>query len=60
MRLMDVFLFGPAMLWIGARYNMKPWEKVFMYGGGIMTIYLNHKNYVANKELIEGEKNGSI
>ena len=49
MRLVDVFAYGPMMLKIGAQNKMEPWEEIFMYVGGVMTVFVNGMNYLANR-----------
>jgi hypothetical protein len=51
MRLLDIFLYGPALLWIANKYKMKIWEELFMWYAGFSTIYLNWKNYDANRRM---------
>ena len=50
-RLWDVFILGPAMVYIGVNNKLKPWEKAILIGGGLGTIYYNGRNYLRNKIL---------
>jgi hypothetical protein len=44
-RLMDVFLLGPFMVWAGARSQLPPWARTFLIGAGVATILYNAWNY---------------
>ena len=51
-RLWDVFVLGPAMIYIGSTGKLKEWEKMLLIGAGIGTVWYNGRNYLKNKELI--------
>jgi len=51
-RLIDVFLFGPAMIAIGLRRNVTETERAFLIVGGLFTMIFNGANYLE----IEREK----
>ncbi len=47
-RIVDVFLLGPAMIWFGvAAKEMPVWARIFMGVSGAATIAFNGYNYVA-------------
>lgn len=48
-RLLDVFLIGPIMIYGAYKSNMHPALKVTLAFFGICTIYYNGKNYLINK-----------
>jgi len=47
-RLVDVFILGPFMVWSGLRKQCKfsSLAKLFMVGSGIATIIFNGNNYI--------------
>lgn len=49
-RLVDVFLYGPAMMLIASRYKMTPIEEIFMWYTGASTVALNGANYLSNEK----------
>lgn len=50
-RLVDVFLLGPFMVWVGARPGALPeWARALMVVSGAGTIVYNGANYLANQE----------
>lgn len=47
-RLVDVFVLGPFMVWSAARMTSAPeWARVGMVGAGLATIVYNGRNYLA-------------
>lgn len=53
-RLVDVFLLGPFMIWFGTVAGAMPtWARVVMVLFGIATIYYNGKNYLINAGAIK-------
>lgn len=52
-RLLDVFLIGPLMIWAGYRLRKEPLGLLLM-GAGAGTIILNYSNYVKTKKAAEG------
>lgn len=45
-RLVDVFLLGPFMIWYGfASEGVLPWAKGMLVAAGVLTITYNGKNY---------------
>ena len=44
----DVMFYGPAMIAIANRLKLKPWEEVFLYTTGVMTILVNGGNFLIN------------
>ena len=49
-RLIDVFLLGPFMIWAGTQLK-GDWAKAAMIGAGILTITYNARNYRIEKAL---------
>jgi hypothetical protein len=49
-RLIDVFVFGPTMIAIGARARLTENERAFLIVGGLLTIIYNGANYLAHSE----------
>jgi len=48
-RLVDVFLLGPFMIWFGIAANGVPeWAGILMVVSGVLTIVYNAKNYLRN------------
>lgn len=45
MRLADVFLLGPFMVWAGAQGRLPGWAKAVLIASGIATIVYNARNY---------------
>lgn len=45
-RLVDVFLLGPAMIWIGATHKEQPFAGMLLALSGIATIVYNGENYL--------------
>lgn len=57
-RLVDVFILGPFMMWTGFNAKAIPaWAKVGLVLAGVATIVYNGTNYL---ELIEREKHNGI
>ena len=55
-RLIDVFVLGPFMIWAGAtRCNFSPLAKAFMVGSGVATIFFNAHNYIEQRKQIQEE-----
>ncbi len=52
-RLYDMLILGPSMIYIGYKENLKPLEKILLIGGGIGTILVNGGNYLKNTKLFE-------
>lgn len=50
LRLWDVFMLGPIMIYVGAN-RLKGWERNFIVSAGILTMIYNGKNYLENKKL---------
>lgn len=47
-RLLDVFVFGPVMLWAGLqRGALPPWARHALIALGIGTVVYNGRNYLA-------------
>jgi hypothetical protein len=47
-RLVDVFLLGPAMIWFGVKSKDMPvWARVFLGVSGAATMAFNGYNYIA-------------
>lgn len=49
-RLIDMFLLGPFMIWAGTNMESKVAGKI-MVASGIATILYNGKNYYLNKDI---------
>jgi hypothetical protein len=48
-RLVDVFLLGPFMIWFGViAENVPEWASILMVVSGVLTILYNAKNYLMN------------
>ena len=48
-RLVDVFLLGPFMIWFGvASEGVPEWAGIFMIVFGVFTIVYNARNYLIN------------
>ncbi len=46
-RVIDVTLLGPFMVWVGARRsNLPGWARITMVGFGVATVVYNARNYV--------------
>jgi hypothetical protein len=45
-RLLDVLLYGPLLIWIGQQQGEK-WVRIFLYFLGATTISYNLRNYLA-------------
>lgn len=50
-RILDVFLIGPVMIYGAYKSNMHPALRITLAIFGICTIYYNGKNYLINKEI---------
>lgn len=46
-RLVDVFFYGPILIYIGMR-TKENWEKIILYLLGASTITYNLRNYIKN------------
>jgi hypothetical protein len=44
-RILDVLLYGPFLIWLGYRENKK-WIKLFLYFMGSTTVTYNLKNFI--------------
>jgi hypothetical protein len=52
-RLIDVFLLGPFMIWAGAtQRQLPPWAKALLVVSGAATVVYNARNYL----LVEAEE----
>ncbi len=49
-RLWDVFVLGPAMVYIGSTENIKDWQKILLIGAGLGTVWYNGRNYLENRK----------
>lgn len=49
-RLVDVFLLGPFMIWFGAKADMPEWARWTMIAAGAGTILYNGTNYIRASE----------
>jgi len=47
-RLVDVLLLGPFMIYAGTKNKLTDLEKTVLIGSGVLTILYNFKNYRAN------------
>lgn len=47
-RLVDVFLLGPFMIWFGTKSKLPEWSKFVMIISGIYTIFYNANNFIEN------------
>ena len=47
-RLGDIFIYGPVLLWIGYEIDT-PWKKIALYFMGSTTITYNLRNYLAQR-----------
>lgn len=45
-RLLDVWLLGPFMVWAGAARSLPAWARVSLVAGGALTIVYNARNYL--------------
>jgi hypothetical protein len=50
-RKLDVFLYGPFMIYIAYRYNLKNIDKLLLAGLGVGTIWYNARNYLRYERL---------
>lgn len=48
-RLLDVFVIGPTMIFVSVARNVHPFFKISLLVFGISTIYYNAKNYLSAK-----------
>lgn len=56
-RLIDVFLLGPGMIYAGTRpSNLPPWLRLFLVGTGIATIAYNGHNYRVLQEALTDDR----
>ena len=59
-RLTDVFVLGPTMIWASAQKGPLPaWTKSFLFYTGIATIVYNLYNYELQARILEGAKEKS-
>jgi len=49
-RLADVLLVGPFMIWFGGQARAPDWAKQSMIGLGILTILYNGSNYLRGRQ----------
>jgi hypothetical protein len=58
-RLIDVFILGPFMIWAGMQLQ-NDFAKVAMIGSGLATMYYNGNNYLIrrNQQAIGVQQNG--
>jgi len=47
-RLLDVFIYGPFLIWLGTREREK-WIKVFLYFMGATTLTYNLRNFIEHQ-----------
>ncbi len=50
-RFYNVVAMCPYMIYIGAKYPMKRWEKTFMIWGGLATLIFNLKNLIEDRTI---------
>lgn len=50
-RLLDVVVLGPLLLWAGSRPELPPWARVFFGASGALTIAYNGRNFLELEEL---------
>ena len=56
MRLVDVFILAPFMVYTGMkRSNLPAWIKAGMITGGVLTLIYNGRNYIINWKKARGE-----
>lgn len=48
-RLLDVFVLGPFMVWAGAQGRLPSWANAALVASGVATIAYNGKNYLEIK-----------
>ena len=48
LRLIDVFVLGPFMMWAGAQRPMPEWSRGMLIAAGLLTIGFNLDNYLTN------------
>ncbi len=55
LRLLDVYAFGPVMIWAGSKRNIdiSGFARLVLVLGGIGTIYYNGVNYLRNDKIIK-------
>lgn len=44
-RLIDVFVLGPFMVWAATQRALPEWAKVGLFIGGVLTVTYNAENY---------------
>lgn len=49
-RLLDVFVIAPVLVYIGIKQDMPKWMKISLISIGVATFYYNGKNYLINRE----------
>ena len=47
-RLLDVFIYGPFLIWLGTR-EREMWIKVFLYFMGATTLTYNLRNFIEHQ-----------
>lgn len=52
-RLVDVFVIAPALIYAGTFKELPMWLRVFLIGTGAATAIYNGKNYLANRKNIQ-------
>ena len=57
-RLLDIFAFGPAMIWVGSRkeFNLTGFARMLFVFGGMSVLSYNGVNYLKNAGIIKGVK----
>lgn len=48
-RLLDVFLIAPILIYVGTRKGIATWQRVALIIIGILTLLYNGVNYIKNK-----------
>ena len=49
-RLLDVFVIAPILIYAGTQKNLPQWLQYSLVGIGVATAYYNGKNYLKNKK----------
>ena len=49
-RLLDVFIIAPILIYAGSQKNLPKWLKISLYTIGVATAYYNGRNYLINKK----------
>lgn len=55
-RLVDVFVLGPAMMYVANRATVSPFTKQFLWWSGLATIVYNGVNYLRLQSLSPADK----